>query len=191
MFSSGCKRYSPEEESYIKTIIESRAKKDAEMKSEPTSPFNRDTNTHYAPLKYFDVDPAFVFKSILTRYANPDTVITYGTKGEERKAVRIGYLAFEKDGSSYKINVYKGKSKSGEEYHSIWFTDLTTAKETYGVGRYIDFEVNPDTLFVYTLDFNLAYSPYCSYSAIYSCAIPTKEDFINLRIEAGEKKFHQ
>ncbi|MGE5437699.1 MAG: DUF1684 domain-containing protein [Syntrophothermus sp.] len=41
---------------------------------------------------------------------------------------------------------------------------------------------------MYTIDFNLAYNPYCAYSLDYSCAIPTKEDNINLAIEAGEKK---
>lgn len=43
---------------------------------------------------------------------------------------------------------------------------------------------------VYTIDFNLAYNPYCAYSPNFSCAIPTKEDFITIAINAGEKKFH-
>ena len=75
-------------------------------------------------------------------------------------------------------------------YYSIWFTDKTTGEVTYGVGRYIDFEIHPDKDFNYTVDFNLAYNPYCAYSPEYSCAIPTKEDYIDLAIEAGEKNFH-
>ncbi|MBI5727352.1 MAG: DUF1684 domain-containing protein, partial [Ignavibacteriales bacterium] len=141
-------------------------------------------------LKYFNVDPSFVFKSKLFRYERQDTVITFGTKGEERKVVRIGNLEFVKDSKQYLINVYKGVTKSGELYYSMWFTDKTTGTESYGVGRYLDFEINPDAEFVYTFDFNLAYSPYCSYSSIYSCAIPTKEDYLDLEITAGEKKFH-
>lgn len=187
----GCKKQTPEEEKYIAAIIEQRKAKDLEMKTSPQSPFVRDSNANYAPLKYFDVDPSFVFKSKLFRYEKQDTVITFGTKGEERKVVRIGNLAFAKNSKQYLINVYKGVTKSGESYYSMWFTDKTTGAETYGVGRYLDFELNPDPEFIYTFDFNLAYSPYCSYSSIYSCAIPTKEDYLDLEIEAGEKKFHE
>ena len=43
---------------------------------------------------------------------------------------------------------------------------------------------------VYTLDFNLAYNPYCAYSSAYGCAIPRKEDWLDLAITAGEKKWH-
>lgn len=188
---AGCKQYTPEQEKYIQSVQEERAKKDREMKEDPSSPFLRDSSAHWAPLKYFDVDPSFVFRSRLTYYPPSDTLITYGTKGEPRKVLRIGYLQFTKDGNTHRVNVYRGISKKGDVYHAIWFTDETTGKETYGVGRYIDFELSPDSAHVYTLDFNKAYSPYCSYSSIYSCAIPLKEDRLNLRIEAGEKKFHE
>lgn len=165
--------------------------KDTEMKNDPNSPFNHDQNAHYAPLKYFSVDPDFVFKSKLNEYKNKDTIKIYGTKGDERKVVRYGYVIINYKGMNYHINVYKGKSRSGEEYYSIWFTDRTTNKESYGVGRYIDFEKMPDSNYVYTVDFNLAYNPYCSYSSKYSCAIPAKEDYLDIAIEAGEKKFHE
>jgi uncharacterized protein (DUF1684 family) len=86
--------------------------------------------------------------------------------------------------------VYKSFSSKGETYYSIWFTDKTTNDETYGVGRYLDFELNDDENFIYTIDFNLAYNPYCAYNPDYTCAIPTKEDYVDLKIEAGEKKYH-
>jgi uncharacterized protein len=184
------KKYTPEEREYINNIENQRLKKNTEMKDDPGSPFNQDPNAHYAPLKYFPVDPDFVFKSKLYDYQNKDTIKIYGTKGEERKVVRYGLVIINYKGKNFKINVYKGKSRSGEEYYSIWFTDRTTNKESYGVGRYIDFEKMPDSNYVYTVDFNLAYNPYCSYSSKYSCAVPTKEDYLDIAIEAGEKKFH-
>ncbi|MCL4278406.1 MAG: DUF1684 domain-containing protein, partial [Ignavibacteriaceae bacterium] len=81
-------------------------------------------------------------------------------------------------------------SRTGEPYYSIWFTDKTTGKETYGVGRYLDFELNENPDFIYTIDFNKAYNPYCAYSAMFTCPIPRKEDYIDMSIEAGEKNFH-
>jgi uncharacterized protein len=189
--------YTPEQKKYISEIEQQRKEKDNYMKNDPDSPFNHDPKAHFENLKYYDVNPDYVFKSKLYEYKNKDTVKVFGTKGEERKAVRIGYVKInfwkaipsEKEGEK-NVNVYKSVTKNGEVYYSIWFTDLTTGDETYGVGRYLDFEYNPDTNFVYTIDFNLAYSPYCSYSSKYSCAIPTKEDHIDLAIKAGEKRFH-
>jgi uncharacterized protein (DUF1684 family) len=184
------KRYTPAERNYINKIEKQRLEKDMEMKNDPDSPFNQDPNAHYAPLKYFDVNPDFVFKSKLFEYHPKDTIKIYGTKGEERKVVKFGYVTITYKGKIYNINVYQGKSRAGMEYYSIWFTDKTTNKESYGVGRYLDFEKMNDSNYVYTIDFNLAYNPYCSYSAKYSCAVPTKDDYLDIAVEAGEKKFH-
>ncbi len=177
------------------------------MKNNSDSPFNQDPKAEFHPLKYYNVNPDYVFMGILHKSASggfghpfgksnlyenqqKDTVKVLGTKGEERKAVRFGYINIKYKNKIYKINIYKGWTKNNQEYYSIWFTDETTGKETYGVGRYLDFELNPDPDYLYTIDFNLAYNPYCAYSSKYSCAVPTKEDHIALPVEAGEKSFH-
>jgi uncharacterized protein (DUF1684 family) len=184
------KNYTPEQRIYISRIEQLREAKNISFKNDEDSPFNHKSRIHFEPLKYYDIDPSFVFKSKLFPYPIKDTIKVFGTKGEERKAVRFGYVTFNYDKKDYKINVYKGSTKTGQEYYSIWFTDQTTGEETYGVGRYLDFEYNLNPDFIYTIDFNLAYNPYCSYSPEYSCAIPLKEDHIDLAIKAGEKKFH-
>lgn len=187
----GCgDKYSEADKAYIQEVDAFRKNKDADMRTSPGSPFVQDTAAHWAPLKYYPVNPAYKFTSILHQHEKQDTVIILGTKGEERKYFRYGYFVWNFRNNEYRINVYKGKSRSGEEYVSLWFTDETTGNETYGVGRYIDLELNSDLSHEYTIDFNLAYNPYCAYSSRYSCAIPHKEDYLPLAIEAGEKKFH-
>jgi uncharacterized protein (DUF1684 family) len=191
IFVSSCgKDYSPKQKQYIAGIEKIRKEKNQEMKSDTSSPFNIDSAAQFHDLNYFTVDPNFVFKSKLFKYLTQDTITIYGTKGEPRKVIKYGYVKINFKDGERNVNVYKGLTKSGGQYYSIWFTDKTTNKETYGVGRYLDFNLNPDTNFIYTIDFNLAYNPYCSYSAKYSCAIPTKDDFIDEEITAGEKKFH-
>ncbi len=191
LFLTSCgKQYTPEQQKYIASIEEQRKQKDESMKNDADSPFNQEPKQHFEPLKYYKVDPDFVFKSRLTEFETKDTISIYGTKGEERKVVRFGYVSISFKNKNYKMNVYNGTSRSGEKYYSIWFTDKTTGEETYGVGRYLDFELNPDKDFLYTIDFNLAYSPYCSYSPKYSCAVPTKDDYLDIAVKAGEKKFH-
>ena len=148
-FLSCGKDYSPDEEKYISKIENFRHEKDEYMRNNPYSPFNSRTKIEFSPLKYYDPDPEFVFKSKLYEYDQKDTVIIFGTKGEERKTVR--YIDFE---------------------------------PAYRAGS-----LNPNKDFVYTIDLNLAYNPYCAYSPNYSCAIPTKEDYIDIAIEAGEKNW--
>ncbi|MDR3609289.1 MAG: DUF1684 domain-containing protein [Ignavibacteriaceae bacterium] len=191
MVACSCnKNYTPEQRNYISRIEQLRESKNISFKNDDDSPFNHKSKIHFAPLKYYDIDPSFVFKSKLQEYGVKDTIKVFGTKGDQRKAVRFGFVTFNYDNMDYKMNVYKGTAKNGQEYYSIWFTDKTTGNETYGVGRYLDFEYNPDPAFIYTIDFNLAYNPYCAYSPDYSCAVPLKEDHIDISIKAGEKKFH-
>ncbi|MHB1685763.1 MAG: DUF1684 domain-containing protein [Ignavibacteriaceae bacterium] len=184
------KKYTPEQLTYIHGIEKLRQQKDDYMKNAPDSPFQRDKNVKFHPLNYYHIDPDYVFHSKLYEYDKKDTVSVFGTKGEERKIVRYGYVNFNMNNKAYKINIYQGKTGNGTEYYTIWFTDKTTGDETYGVGRYLDFDLSRDKNYIYTIDFNLAYNPYCAYTPMYSCAIPTKDDHIDVAIEAGEKKFH-
>lgn len=189
-FTACKKSLTPEEQQYVKHIEEIRYQKNLNFISDPNSPFNSPQKVEFHPLKYYDVDPAFVFKSKLYRYEKEDTVTIYGTKGETRTTYRFGYLLIPYDGKEYKLNVYKSISQNGQIYYSIWFTDETTNEETYGVGRYLEFELNDEPDYIYTIDFNLAFNPFCAYSPAYSCAIPSKEDHLPIPIKAGEKKFH-
>jgi uncharacterized protein len=190
LLSSCGNKLTPQEKQYIKDVQQFRQEKDNYMRDDPDSPFNQDSLVEFAPLKYYNINSSFVFKNKMVEYPQKDTVIVFGTKGEPRKVLRYGYINFDYLKNKYKVNIYKGMTSSGEQYSSIWFTDKTTGSDTYGVGRYIDFDINPDSNYVYTVDFNMAYNPYCAYSSKYSCAIPTKEDYIDIAITAGEKKFH-
>ncbi len=178
------------DENYFSRLAAHRSEKDSMMKFESHSPFNRDTSVSFSPLNYYKPNPLYVFKSKLHRYNPPDTVQILGTKGEVRTVIKEGYVNLEFEGTDFRVNVYKGFGRNGIVYHSIWFTDNTTGDETYGVGRYLDFEMNEDKDFIYDIDFNYAYNPYCSYSALYSCPIPRKEDYLDFSIKAGEKNFH-
>lgn len=185
-----CNNHTPEQLDYINTIENSRLQNDSIMQYSENSPFNYKSKVKFHGLNYFDPDPNFIFESTIKENEIKDTIIIFGTKGEERSAVRYGYLTFIKNKKEYKLNVYSNNLDDGKVYHSIWFTDKTTNNETYGVGRYLPFELNVDKNHTYTIDFNLAFNPYCAYSAEYSCAIPSKEDYLDLKITAGEKNYH-
>ncbi len=180
----------PEMKKYIEELNKERKEKDYSMQFDKASPFIVDTSITFKPLNYYEPNPDFIFKSKLFLNEIQDTITILGTKGEKRPSILIGYLGLNYKEKIYKLNVYKSFGRTGTEYYSIWFTDRTTGKETYGVGRYLEFELNDDPDFIYTIDFNRAYNPYCAYTALFTCPIPREEDYIDLEIEAGEKNFH-
>jgi uncharacterized protein (DUF1684 family) len=170
---------------------------------DPGSPFRRDTTIAYEGIRWFPINPAFRVASLLHRYGTPDTVIIMGTRGEQRRNLKYGYFDFllpDEKGRAVpcRLNVYKFTPYDGQRYLlyrdqlSVWFTDATTGKETYHVGRYVDVGLDfPDPAHRYTIDLNKAYNPYCAYSTMYSCAIPREEDHLPVAVRAGEMTYHQ
>jgi uncharacterized protein len=180
-----------------------RGEMDQFFRNDPGSPFVRDTTIEFLGLRWFPVDPRYCVTSVLHRYDHPDTVTILGTKGEERRHLRYGYFEFVIPGDAQqpmqiRLNVYKFTPSDGQryllykDYLSTWFTDRTTGKETYRVGRYIELgPEDPDSNHLYTIDFNKAFNPYCAYSALYSCAIPMKEDHVEAALMVGERLYHE
>jgi len=183
--------------------IAHREAADAYFRYDRDSPFRKDTTVAYHGIRWFPVDPRYRGSSVLYRYATPETVIVMGTKGEERKELKYGYFTITVPGDQgqpivLKINVYKFTPYDTKRYElyrdalSVWFTDETTGKETYGVGRYIDVgNEDSDPQHRYIIDFNKAYNPYCAYSSLFSCAVPRKEDHIDITLRVGEMKYHE
>jgi uncharacterized protein (DUF1684 family) len=174
----------------FESVATMRAEKDAYMRADPRSPFNYEKHpVPFTPLKYFELSQAWVFRSALTVFDEPEAVVIFDTKGRERNGHVFGVLSFSKENAEHRVRVYRMPFDEGF-YYGLWFTDRTTGEATYEVGRYLNFEFSEDPDHVYTIDFNQAYNPYCAYSPAYGCAIPRKEDFIDLAITAGEMRWH-
>lgn len=164
----------------------------------PESPFRIDTTAPFHGLRWFPIDPRFRGVSVLHRYDPAETVTVMGTKGEARKQLRYGWFAFPVPDENntpvtIRLNAYTPADvhpEGGGNLLSVWFTDRTTGKETYHVGRYVNPDaVDPDPGHLYTIDLNKAYNPYCAYSDAYSCAVPREEDHIDLLLRVGEKTY--
>jgi uncharacterized protein (DUF1684 family) len=106
--------------------------------------------------------------------------------------IKYGELHFVLDGKECHLNVYQNidliKKPGFEDYLFLPFSDLTSGKESYIGGRYIDLTIPKSSTMI--LDFNTAYNPYCAYNHIYSCPLVPLENDLNVAIEAGVKKFH-
>jgi uncharacterized protein (DUF1684 family) len=143
----------------------------------------------YKGIPYWPVDLRWRFVLPLTPNPAPDTVVIVSTRGNLRNALRVGWFDFKAGGKVQRLEVTRLLEPGvGENDVSVFFTDATTGKESYDVGRYLDPQRLPDGRWV--LDFNRAYSPACAYSDHYNCPIPTKANRLKVAIRAGEKHPH-
>lgn len=189
--------------SIVNENLQHRAEVDSAFRFDEGSPFNKDATITFHGINWFPIDVRFRGVSRLHRYARADTVIVMGTKGEERKQLRYGYFILtvpDENGQPVvlKINAYKFTPYDVRRYAlykdalSVWFTDETTGKETYEVGRYVEVgNEDPDPDHEYVIDLNKAYNPYCAYSHLFSCAVPRQEDHLDIALRVGEKKYHE
>ena len=143
----------------------------------------------YKGIPYFPPDLAYRVVAPLTPNPTPDSTLILSTRGNRRRALRVGWFDFELNGKRSRLEATRLLEPGvGEEDFSIFFTDATTGKESYKIGRYLDAEPRPDGLYV--LDFNRAYNPACAYSDHYNCPIPPRENRLEVAIRAGEKDPH-
>ncbi len=165
-------------------VTEQRKEKDHWLRDSPHSPLPYDDRTNFRGLNYFSYDAKFRVEAKLPTHPNPARITMPTSIGTQDVFLRYGYFEFQLEGKTYTLQVYK--SSHGESLF-VPFRDGTTGKESYGAGRYLDIEErSSDT---YTIDFNLAYNPYCAYSDSYSCPLPPRENWLSLEIRAGEKNY--
>ena len=135
---------------------------------------------------WFAPDPAFRVEARLVQEGPLREQVILSTRGNKRRALRLGELRFELSGKPMKLSALRLlEPGQGEAAVSIFFRDQTTGHESYPVGRYVDAEALGGDR--YALDFNRAYNPACAFSPLYNCPIPPRENVLEAAVRAGEK----
>lgn len=166
-----------------------REEKDHFFGDHPRSPIPATEREGFDGLRYFSPDPEYRFELELREHDSKEQITTETTTEGEQEYIRWGEFAFELDGEEYTLQAYK--SSPDEERFWVPFKDETNEEETYGGGRYLDLErdehLTEDGAWI--LDFNRAYNPFCVYSEEYECPLIPLENWLETRIEAGEKMY--
>lgn len=177
--------------SEVQAILQMRQEKNQAFKNHPQSPITENMRLAFKGLNFFPVNPSYRFLCKLNRYPNPATSRIATSTGQEREYIKAGYFRFTIAGKTQTLQAYKDvltpHHEGEKESLFIPFKDATSGGESYDAARYLDVEQRPDGLFL--LDFNRAYSPYCAYSEDYSCPLPPADNWLEVLIKAGEKKF--
>ena len=158
-----------------------RGGRDRLFREHPDSPLPADRRAAFAGVRYWPRDPTLRFEAAVEE-AEPLRVGSASVTGESFALSRIGTVRLPVgDLEVYWIDVYGGGV-------FVPFRDGTSGRETYGAGRYLEPEELPGGRL--RVDFNMAYNPYCAYNDAWSCPLPPAENRLSVRIEAGEKKYH-
>jgi uncharacterized protein len=157
-----------------------------------TSPLIEDDLKTFKTLDFYPISEKY-FVNAKFEKAKKEKVFEMKTTGTRTpKYIKYGTLYFTIDGVDLKLNVYRNielsKSKEYKDHLFLPFSDLTSGKESYIGGRYIDLKIPKGNTIA--VDFNQAYNPYCAYNHRYSCPLVPLENDLNIEIKAGVKTFH-
>ena len=143
----------------------------------------------YRGLKYFAVDLAYRYELPLTPNPKPETIVILSTRGNQRRAMRVGWFDFMVGGTACRLEAMRLLEPGvAENEIQTLFRDMTSGTKTYALGRYVDVKKLPAGN--YLLDFNDAYNPACAFSDHYNCPIPPKANSLKVAIRAGEMDSH-
>ena len=119
--------------------------------------------------------------------AEPRMIPILNILGQTEESENPGYAVFHLNGKE--LRLYPIFEEPGAKELFYIFRDLTTGKETYPAGRffYSDLPRNGEVV----LDFNKAYNPPCAFTPYATCPLPPQENRLPVRVEAGEKTYHQ
>jgi uncharacterized protein (DUF1684 family) len=143
------------------------------------------TRKNFVGIDYFDIDPSWRIEARWEAYDPPREVEEPNVLGEVDKVIVPGAAVFERDGRTFKVEPVI--ETPGDTDLFLVFADRTSGRETYGAARFVYTEPPKDGKVV--IDFNRAYNPPCAFTPYATCTLPTKQNRLDVRVTAGEKKY--
>jgi len=178
-----------EHAAWAERLRQNRQEKDDFFAEHPQSPIPPAERDGFDGLDYFDPDPEFRVDAAVTVHDDPEPVEMETTNGPPVRYLRVATFAFELRGADCELHAYRQENAEDDTLF-VPFRDKTTGQQTYSGGRYMEFDPEGDLneADTVTLDFNLAYSPFCAFSETFSCPLPPEENWLEVVVPAGEKK---
>ncbi|WP_458190526.1 DUF1684 domain-containing protein [Haladaptatus sp. NG-WS-4] len=163
-----------------------REEKDEFLGDHPQSPIPPELRDEFDGLSYFEPDEDFRVTATVTVHDEPEPLELETTAGPPQRYLRMLTFSFEIDGEDCSLSAYQ---QERQEALFVPFRDKTTGQQSYEEGRYLD--LHPERELQdgdeVTLDFNLAYAPFCAYSETFSCPLPPEENWLDVLVRAGER----
>lgn len=164
----------------------------AEYADAKASPLMEADLKNFKALDFFPINEKAFVVAAFTRTEKEKPFEMQTSTDRKPMYIKYGEVRFQLEGKEFQLNVYRNielsKNEAYKDYLFLPFSDLTSGKESYIGGKYIDLKIPASNTIV--IDFNQAYNPYCAYNYKYSCPKVPLENDLNVAIKAGVKNFH-
>jgi hypothetical protein len=164
-----------------------RERKDRFFREDSRSPLKEADRKRFRGLVYYPIDLRYAMTGPIEKYPVEPKPI-YATlptnKAIGKKYVKYGRFKFKLDGKECTLQIYR--SLAGDDLF-LPFKDKTSGTETYEKGRYLYMEPMPGAKVL--IDFNRAYNPFCQYNEKFTCPYAPQENWLDITVRAGEKRF--
>lgn len=174
-------------EVYIDKIEKEREKQFKFLRFNPDSPLDTSQKNSFGTLSFYPVDPSFKVRARLVPAEDRKVIVIPMTDGSEEKYIKHSYAEFNLRGASQRLLLLQGMNEIDNRNFFLAFADSTSGLDTYGGGRYLN--LRQDGKNSVSIDFNLAYNPYCAYNPDFSCPLPPRENLMEVAVVAGEKDY--
>jgi uncharacterized protein (DUF1684 family) len=164
-----------------------RLKRDQFFKNDSHSPLKESDLKKFRGLRYFPIDLKYAVTGAIGKYPmdpKPLYANLPTSKEREKKYVKYGRFKFKLEGKEYILHIYRPLG-GGDLF--LPFKDKTAGTETYPEGRYLHVEPMPGGKVL--IDFNRASNPFCEYNEKFTCPFAPKENWLDIEIRAGEKRY--
>ena len=142
--------------------------------------------TNFKGIDRFKVDEDYKITAKFVPYPEARIIdFKLMTGGSEESKVP-GEIVFNFNNKEYKILPIE--YEDSEEWFIV-FSDKTSGSETYEACRFL-YIAKADSNNNCIIDFNKSYNPPCAFTEYATCPLPPKQNIIDAKIEAGEKKYH-
>jgi uncharacterized protein len=147
----------------------------------------RDLNSpdvkNFPGIETYPLDKSWKIEAAYVKFPQPRKIMIPTILGTVEESTVNGSLTFTKDGKQYSFIPLLE-----EVGYFLIFADETNGNETYGAGRFLSTAL-PDSNGKVMIDFNKAYNPPCAFTKYATCPLPPKDNYLHLKVTAGEKKY--
>ncbi len=145
------------------------------------SPMRRE----FKGLTWFPVEPDYRVVASFVKFDPPRTIPIPNILGQTEELPCPGALSFTLRGRAFRLEPVLEEPGANELF--VIFRDETSGHGTYPSGRFVYTDLPKDGKVV--LDFNKAYNPPCAFTPYATCPLPPKQNWLAVRIDAGEKDY--
>jgi uncharacterized protein (DUF1684 family) len=163
------------------TVIK-RGERYAVRLRDPESPMRK----AFEGIHYFPLQPDYRVTARFTPFRGAaHTIEVPNIAGYVDSMIVPGIVSFVLDGNHLQLKPVL-EDPADSSFFFI-FADSTTEVETYGGGRFLYADLQPDNTL--TLDFNKAYNPPCAFTPYTTCPLPPPGNRLPIYVRAGEMKY--